>query len=177
MKRVVLILVALAGLVFSGAASATTFVTPKGAPAGGSWAAWAAQSAEPTVPGRVQIWPASLCGGAGGCSNYYTDVNPHVAILHAEGRFTFYFEMGHLFDWELLTWAERGTLSKIWGVYGHPWNDTWAAVQAGREDGLEADFAAVYAYCAEGITTGGLQSGDAPSILMRSSCSYIRSVA
>lgn len=171
-----LVLVVLAALATASTATATTFVTRSGAIAAGPYASWAATSRVPTVPGRVQIWPAALCGGAPGCSEFY-DAPRGPAVLHAEGRGVFYFEMGHLFDYELLAWRERGTLARVWGVYGHPWSNSFAALQSGEEDGLAADFAAAYQFCAEnGSAPGGeyVQAGLAPVIELRNTCSLIR---
>lgn len=180
MKRLVgttsALLALLLALVFSASALGTIFVQHNGHPVRPVFDRWAAQSQVPLVPGVVQLWPASLCGGADGCSEYYTDTHPKAAIMHVSGRYTFYFEMGHLFDSEVLTWQTRGTLAHIWGVYGSHWNDSWKALSLGLEDGLTADFAAAYAACAEGQGFGGLQSGFAASIQMRSTCDYIRSL-
>lgn len=176
-KLAVGLLATLIALAFAATGTATTFVTRHGTTASGPDAAWASQAHEPTVLGQVQVWPASLCGGAAGCSEYYTDVQPRIAVIHAADRDIFYFEMGHLFDYEMLTWPERGLLAHVWGVYGHRWNNSFNALQQGQEDGLTADFAAVYASCAEGTKVSGLQAGEAPSITVRNTCSLIRAWA
>ncbi len=171
MRRLALAVLLLGALAAPAPAGASVIVNQNGTP-NPTAQAWANASQVPGVPGRVQMWPASLCGGWAGCSDWYPASG--TAIMHAANRSVFYFEMGHLVDWELLTWPERGTLSHVWGVYGSPWNDSAAAIDAGREDGLEADFAAVFQACAYDVgTSGGLISGDAPAIRVRNTCSLL----
>lgn len=164
---------ALVGAVLAFAAPAhAVLVTPQGKPVGGMYQRWVNQSRMPTVNGAVEMMGATICQGAAGCSDYYPGAR--TAVLHATDRSTLYFELGHLYDFENLTWRERGRLARVWGVKGHPWRDSISALNAGREDGLEVDFAAAYEACALGKTVTGLAAGDAPAIQMRDTCALIR---
>lgn len=170
MKRFLMVLAA--SLFMAPAAHAATFVNYGSGVTNGALTYWSSLSQEPEIPGQVVVYGSNICGGAAGCSGFYPAQN--MAIIHAENRSIFDFEMGHLADYKMLTWDERGMLSHIWGVYGSPWNNSFAALQQGREDGLAADFAAAYEGCAEGQTTGNLQAGDAPAITLRNTCALIR---
>ncbi|MBV8218284.1 MAG: hypothetical protein JO325_07460 [Solirubrobacterales bacterium] len=66
-----------------------------------------------------------------------------------------YWELGHQFDWRYLTDGDRARFADLWRS-STPWWDTLAAENAGRENGLEATFAADYAYCALGQTPRGV---------------------
>lgn len=161
--------------VASGTAEAVSLVTPQGGPVGGSWQRWANEAKVPTVNATVVMMPASFCdipgvAQASGCSN----TTPPWA-LYASGHDVLYFELGHIFDANRLTWSERGQFAHVWGVYGHPWADSTKALMAGQEDGLMVDFAAAYESCALGWHSGGLQAGEAPTIQMGNTCALIRS--
>lgn len=78
------------------------------------------------------------------------------------------FELGHQFDWRMLTWRERAYLASHWTISrsGYvnasgqtvlpqpvrrwPWENSRRAVDRGGEDGLEWAFATIYADCAIG---------------------------
>jgi hypothetical protein len=68
-------------------------------------------------------------------------------------RFGFYFEMGHQFDFAILTDATRAELLAYWGDGGDEWWDGAAGptgTNVGEENGAEATFAGAYANCALG---------------------------
>lgn len=65
-----------------------------------------------------------------------------------------YWELGHQFDWRYLTGEDRARFAALWRS-STPWWDTLVAEDAGRENGLEATFAADYSYCALGQTPRG----------------------
>lgn len=142
-------------------AQAVTLVTPQGQPVGGSWQRWANAAEVPTVRGALVFTTnPSDCGGgptADGCSGE--------AWTMASSRYALYYELGHQFDWHVLTSGDRQRLARIWGVPHARWKDTNWSLTNYVEDGLEVDFAAVYADCAEGGRgSDGLQSGLAPAI-------------
>ena len=178
MKRLTPLVLACLALFFGGVATAQAHVLlirPDGQPVGGIWQRWTNDAKIPTIDGRTILMDASICQGALGCSEYYPA--DRTAILHATNRQTLYFELGHLFDYEVLTWHDRGVLSLTWGTHGDPWNNSFSALQQGREDGLTADFAAAYQACALGENFGGLASGDAPVIQTHDTCTLIRRFA
>lgn len=70
-------------------------------------------------------------------------------------RYALYWELGHQFDWRYLTDADRHQFADLWRSSTHWW-DTLVAENAGRENGLEATFAADYGYCALGQTPRGV---------------------
>jgi hypothetical protein len=126
-------------------------VTPSGAPVGGQWQQWVDQMRMPTVSGQLTFTsPSDLCGGLStvGCSTGPQFGYPYE--LAASDRNSLYFELGHMYDWQYLTDANRRSLSQSWGASGQPWLDSTASLNKGAEDGLEAIFAAVYADCAFG---------------------------
>ena len=61
----------------------------------------------------------------------------------------FDFELGHQFDYAYLTGTDRAMLAQTWGSTLHWW-DTFSGLSHGIEDGLEAEFADIYATCAVG---------------------------
>ena len=193
----------LAGLLFAGTASAHVFqvghwdhvparhavlVAPDGQPVGGRWQQWIDQSRIPTVIGDITLFkPQSFCGYTGpalgmGCSLFAA---PYREIA-ASDRDSLYWELGHQFDWLYLTRTDRRYLAREWGrPYAHWW-DTQRALADGGEDGLEAEFAAVYRDCAWGVNDkGATVASDAagsnyrpPQIVPRiNTCAFIRRVA
>lgn len=149
-------LVALAAVLTfaAGQARAITFV-PAG-PQASLYEKWAAEAHVPTYPGVVTIEPHSFCPAVEGCS---VELAPGQFGSYADNRDTFYFELGHLFDWGMLKGSQRRMLSREWDSAGWHWADTQAGILAGEaqgvgvEDGLEGMFAMVYQDCAWGHST------------------------
>lgn len=71
-------------------------------------------------------------------------------------RWDFDFELGHQFDWTVLTPADRAVLTPLFEQWGGrlPWWNSEEALDDHSEDGLEGLFAGDYADCAEGISDG-----------------------
>lgn len=67
-------------------------------------------------------------------------------------RYEFYYEMGHEYDWTMLTDNERQYLAMKWHTHA-PWLDSQAGLQMGQEDGLEGIFPKVFTDCAFGWST------------------------
>lgn len=88
------------------------------------------------------------CPSAPSCSG--------VGVLAATTRGYLYFELGHEFDWRYLTPALRQRFSRMWGHPNAPWLDSARSMQDGSEDGMTADFAAVYEMCAWGLPQIGI---------------------
>jgi hypothetical protein len=160
----------------------TTLSTPiSGAPVQSRYQLWIKEDRMPTPQGVVIIMTQSqLCfipgvAFSGGCSETI-DSDSHIFGLAAVDQQAFYFELGHIVDWRDLTTVNRIRLAQMWKQPHAVWNDSPKALAVGQEDGLEVDFAASYAACAEGTSPEFLQSGEAPFIQEGSSCSMIRSI-
>jgi hypothetical protein len=172
----------------------TLLITPQGTPVGGAWQKWVDESQVATPPGEVILdvttGPPSECGsGAQACSTGYAPGQPQETWIEdrssaSQDAYNLYFELGHHFDWTVLTPKERLYLAAGWGQASWPWDDSSAGLQTGNEDGLEGDFAALYAQCAQyGITGNGaiaqfspLAASSTPDPLAIShiaTCSYI----
>lgn len=144
-------------------AHAATLVTPEATPITQALLAnWTANDQAPMPDATITMEPSSAaCGfAAAGCSLGYDSTGYQT---YAGTRGAFYFEMGHIFDWSMLTNADRRLLAHKWG---HPHWRWWdrepldynASIQFAPsgyavEDGLEAMFATIYARCAWGQRT------------------------
>ncbi len=186
MRRALAITALAIAAVTAPSAQAVTLVYPNGQAVGGRWQRWADEAKVPTARVRVIFGPASLCDGAPNSAGIACSGGPLAADggvpyeLHVYDRYSLMFELGHIYDYGTLTNRGRVRFARLWGVPQAPWLDSTASVLQGREDGLEVDFAAVYAQCALGHRLGGLQSGDAPVIKltpMSRTCDYIRAIA
>lgn len=177
----------LAALLCAAPAQAVELVNPDGSPVGGKWQRWANAARVPTVRGSLPFSTdaSDLCGGARGCSWGWPGSGTS-ALSVASDRDSLYFELGHIFDWRYLTRRDRRWLATFWGVPRAHWFDTERSVNAHSEDGLEADFAAAYASCAQGhgFDVIGLFASPgvpvAPAIhprTERGTCTFIRRVS
>jgi hypothetical protein len=158
-------------------AHAVTLITPQGKP-DVRMQRWAAASDEPTGHAPITVMSIrSLCWSPG---------NPPTASCRSAGapyelaasdRDSFYFELGGIFDDTTLKGWQRAHLARLWGHPHARWWDSPNVVAEGSEDGLEADFAAVYAQCAEGHWKNqGAVVGLAPPVIFGASCCrYIHS--
>jgi hypothetical protein len=209
MLRIALILIAIGSLSAAGTASASPgarMTSPQRAarfsgkdnttlmPASPEWQSWIARSQAPTPRATIQIESDAIClGGVPGCS-----IGPAEGFagwgVYAHDRDDFYFELGHIFDWSMLTNPDRAFLARKWGVPRWHWSDSERAIEAGAtagvgiEDGVEGIFAAVYQDCAWGHNTVGVSYTElvplglhvsVPSIGTGSfdTCAYIQRVA
>lgn len=136
-------------------------VTPAGAPVGGQWQWWVDASKAPSPAVSIAFDPTNMVcqDGAPGCSG-----GPQMGLptyeLTATDRDSLYFELGHIFDWTVLTDSDRAYLARKWHAAGWHWPDNPAGFAAGVEDGLEGIFPAMYAMCAEGESTVDLSYGE-----------------
>lgn len=152
MRRAILL-----GAVFLGLAApaqAVELVTPAGAPMGGQWQRWANEMRVPTVR-RLTLDvsatdAAEFCGAPGACS-----ARGETIVAPGVNRDSFYYELGHQFDWRYLTGADHRFLAREWGDPGAAWEDSPGSVAHHAEDGLEAVFPRIYADCAEGVNDQG----------------------
>jgi hypothetical protein len=126
----------------SAAESGTTLVNRAGRPLSGHWQGWVAKSLVPIVPGRIKI---SLRGcpahpKAVGCiystrlSTVYLDRRR--AVLPA----TLYHELGHLYDWRVLSNRDRRRFKRLIGKARQGWF-------TGQRPPAE-QFAEAYSFCA-----------------------------
>jgi hypothetical protein len=196
----------------AGTGRAVVLVDPNGVPVGGQFQTWADQAKVPTINTPLAFFtdcaageqtdtipvsgvPAGCddpCGVAAACSwgppfdgtgssGTFVSDPAHMASPWLS-RNDLYFELGHQFDWHMLTWHDRYRLARIWRVVGKPWLNSLVALNNGTEDGLSADFASAYSDCAWGgsdAMIGGLEVGNAPAIYPRNpyaTCALIRSI-
>lgn len=198
-RGALLLLLAAIALLAAGPARAVLLVTSQGQPVGGKWQRWADGAKVPTVPGHLTFsTDASFCG-AEACSWgppwFGFTRGTAVAADDFTARADLYFELGHQFDWERLTWADRRYLERHWQISvirTHPlrvtdvrwwqWKDSATSLRLGAEDGMEAIFASIYADCALGENDVGLsiglgEPGDVadPSVIPKiDTCGYLR---
>ncbi len=95
-------------------APTTLLVTPQGSPVGGKWQRWVDLSRVPTVDETVVFYPNDTSGclvGADGCA---VATPPTVYLAADAQRPALYHELGHLFDFAILTDAERLRFMRIW---------------------------------------------------------------
>ena len=154
-------------LVLAAPAQAVTLVNPNGTPTGGELQQWANAAQVPTLNGPLRTDTAvsdvnTLCAGAPACSTApaMAEQEPNGSLIYASGQpaetwvapgavveWQFDFELGHQFDYAYLTGTDRAMLAQTWGSTLHWW-DTFSGLSHGIEDGLEAEFADIYATCA-----------------------------
>ena len=187
-------------------AQAVTLVTPNGQPIGGQWQRWADEAKTPTVAQDVilSIDPSpNPCGTAAACSWGPTSIKGSFAVeqkpslaqpdeiavtqtgIASNDRDALYWELGHVFDWTYLTSAERRYIAHTIGDADWHWWDTLAGLRHDGEDGLEADFARIYADCAWGQNDddASIGLGNPPGVRnpgarpTRNLCPYIRHIA
>ncbi len=119
-RRVVLhfSLVVLAVLAVAPAAHAVTVVGTDGAPAFDPFQRWADRSAMPTPPGKVTIdLDTTRCDGAVACT---TSLPPTIWFGPLADRGDFLHELGHQFDYNVMTDAARASFMRI-AHLGGPW--------------------------------------------------------
>ena len=135
----------------AGDAQAATLITPQGTPVGGVWQRWVNDAKVPTISGPIlfQTVEALGCEPAPSCSAAGGQGTP--PVIAATSRGYLYFELGHLFNTLYLTGADRARFARMWGHPHAQWADSARSLSEGSEDGLTADFAAVYEQCAEGL--------------------------
>lgn len=120
-----------------------------GAPA--QWSLWAAQSQVMMPAAAIRYAPESMCdGNVSGCSDPVPNSDGSWDV-YATDEDSFYFEMGHISDWTMLTWPDRGFVAGKLGQAAWHWTDDNSAVQSGVEDGLEGDYAELFDLCANGL--------------------------
>ena len=122
----------------------------------------------PTVQGDLTVeiqQPGNVeCGGPPSCAQSPLDPvyrpdgglsypwvgDPTVVYVSPQAtRWDFYMELGHQFDWTILTPNARARFTRLMGG-GLPWWDSATVLDYGTEDGMEGLFAADYADCAAG---------------------------
>lgn len=164
MRRAALIAVVLA-LVVPGSAQAVVLVNPDGTRLGGHWQKWADRARVPTPPGSVVVRKGGCPNRGGACAGVdgiWVADNDRGSFLH---------ELGHIFDYRVMTEAAR---RRFLLIVGSPlaWRDptsSWFDLPVER-------FATGWANCALGrpnATTGIILKGRTH----RRVCSLIRRVA
>jgi hypothetical protein len=122
MRKSVLLLVAAGVLSLAGSAHALTLVASSGQPVGGIWQRWVNEARTATWSGSVILDTARTdlrahCGTdvVGGC---FSNADPAEIWLSPRdgGRYGLFHEMGHMFDYEVLTDVERTEFMRIWRV-------------------------------------------------------------
>jgi hypothetical protein len=166
MRPAVLVVAFLIACAVAAPAQAVTLVDQGGRPIGGYLQQWADGAKVPTVGGDLTLithgagptCPVSCSQGPGDSviepdGSLWTEdalVPAEVWLVSGPGTpYYLYAELGHEFDWRYLTGAERHEFAEEWQS-ALPWWSTETALSTGREDGLEAVFAADYADCALG---------------------------
>lgn len=117
-------------------------VTSDGRPLRGPYQSWVHRSLMPKVPGPVTVYFSGCPGNRrfDGCVNKR---RPSVIHLRPRaGRLLFYHELGHLFDYRLLTSADRLTFRRLTGA-APPAARSWR----GGSNPLSERFAEAYALC------------------------------
>ena len=158
-------------------------VDSAGQPVGGKWQAWADAARVPTVSGALLFsTDPTSCQGASGCSDGPPMYGPVAHTFMAPGatRHALYFELGHQFDWNVLTDADRQYLARVWLVPHANWWDSAESLGQANEDGLEAAFAGIYADCALGENDQGfaIVAGVGPVVAPQiDTCRFITRVA
>ena len=160
-------------------ARAVTLVTPQGQPIGGQWQQWADEAQVPSLSGTLPVDnDPTLCMGGTACSSSPNMAlqEPDGSLIRADGptetwaapnvaEWNFDFELGHQFDWAYLTDADRAQFAQLWSSTLHWW-DTLASAQQAMEDGLEAEFANIYATCAVGDPTPAILTAWLPGVVV-----------
>ena len=181
MRRLVSTLTLVVVLWLVGSAHAVTLVDQSGQPLAdgpyGFLQQWANDAQVATIPGDLAIDVSTTdCRGALACSDGpFSVVMPdgsllsyptHTAVTYVTpwvDRESFYWELGHQFDWNLLSHQQRQAFQTLWRMTNVPWWDTYeSVVKRNIEDGVEAEFALVYALCATGQSPDSVQLLDMP---------------
>jgi hypothetical protein len=179
MKARAVVLGLLAPLAFASPAPAVTLIAPQGQPIGGQWQQWVDEAQMPTLSGTLLVDndPAPCMGGAACSSSPNMALQqPDGSLIYADGpaetwaapnvaEWSFDFELGHQFDWAYLTDADRAEFAQLWGSTLHWW-DTLAGTQQSMEDGLEAEYADIYATCAVGDPTPAILTAWLPGVVV-----------
>ena len=179
MKARAIVLGLAAGLAIASPAQAVSLVAPQGQPIGGQWQQWAEEAQVSTLSGTLLVDDdPTPCMGGSACSS-----SPNMALQEPDGsliyaggpietwaapnvaEWSFDFELGHQFDWAYLTDADRAQFAQLWGSTLHWW-DTLAGAQQAIEDGLEAEFADIYATCAVGDPTPAILTAWLPGVVV-----------
>ena len=179
MKALAVVLGPVAALAFASPAQAVTLVAPQGQPIGGQWQQWADDAQVSTLSGTLLVdSDPTPCMGGAACSSSPNMAlqEPDGSLIYADGptetwaapnvaEWSFDFELGHQFDWAYLTDADRAQFAQLWGSTLHWW-DTLAGAQQATEDGLEAEFADIYATCAVGDPTPAILTAWLPGVVV-----------
>jgi len=179
MKAWAVVLGPVAALAFASPAQAVTLVAPQGQPIGGQWQQWADEAQVSTLSGTLLVdSDPTPCMGGAACSSSPNMAlqEPDGSLIYADGptetwaapnvaEWSFDFELGHQFDWAYLTDADRAQFAQLWGSTLHWW-DTLAGAQQATEDGLEAEFADIYATCAVGDPTPATLTAWLPGVVV-----------
>jgi hypothetical protein len=114
-------LAVLAILAVAPAAHAVTVVGTDGGPMLDPFQRWADRSAMPTAPGTVTVdLNSSMCGESAACTTAFP---PTIWFGSAADRGDFLHELGHQFDYNVMTDAARASFMRIAGLSG-PWRST-----------------------------------------------------
>ena len=179
MKALAVVLGPVAALAFASPAQAVTLVAPQGQPIGGQWQQWADDAQVSTLSGTLLVdSDPTPCMGGAACSSSPNMAlqEPDGSLIYADGptetwaapnvaEWNFDFELGHQFDWAYLTDADRAQFAQLWSSTLHWW-DTLAGAQQATEDGLEAEFADIYATCAVGDPTPAILTAWLPGVVV-----------
>jgi len=148
-------------LSLAGTAQAVTLVTPQGQPVGGQWQRWANAVRVPTYRGTVTLnlspSAATICFGASGCTAAQDGNAPPEITLATNAqafrgsdtpRETLLYELGHVFDFEYLTNADRRAFLRLWGMRRSV--SSWWAGEAHPSFAVPGErFSEYYLDCAE----------------------------
>jgi hypothetical protein len=114
LRHVALVLLAL--LAVAPAAHAVTIVGSDGGPLFDPFQRWADRSAMPTPTGKVTVLlHTDACGDAAACT---TSLPPTIWFGKDADRGDFLHELGHQFDYSVMTDAARGSFMRILGLTG-----------------------------------------------------------
>ncbi|MBV8221368.1 MAG: hypothetical protein JO325_23115 [Solirubrobacterales bacterium] len=172
-----------------------TLVAPNGTPVGGELQQWANAAQVPTLNGPLTTDTNAsdvnaACARAPACSTAPGSAEEYDGGLiygqpaetwvapDAVNQWQFDFELGHQFDYAYLTRTDRAEFAQLWGSTLHWW-DTSSGLARGIEDGLEAEFADVYATCAVGYSAPEILTAWLPSVIVTTaapSCQLINRI-
>lgn len=149
MRRVLLLAVVLLALGASGAEGRTTIIEPLGA--NGTFQRWADGSLAATYQGEIEVTgDLSICRNevVVGCA---FPSGEHIVVNSSTPRFTFFHELGHAYDFRVLTPEQRNRFLWINGLSSPAWQESpdppavegWPQRQSPSEL-----FADAYAVCA-----------------------------
>jgi len=168
-RATVALLCVIGALAAPAASRAVTLVNTSGQPIGGYLQRWANQAQVPTISSTLQIVIMPQ-GGSDGCAALACSSSPRMYVWSSNGvlyapygpdpapitylspfanSWDLWWELGHQFDWALLTDTQRASFAALWHSTVSWW-DSYGALVKVSEDGLEAQFAGDYADCAAG---------------------------